>query len=89
MSFGRDVFAGCCLRKKLGQVSDKVLKEAKTLAKSEDAYFKKRLNNDLKGAYQYQHHACKEENSVEEFLYYGGRLVSEYRDGVLAHILGA
>ena len=45
--------------KSWGQVSDEVLKEAKTLAKIENAYFKKRLNNDLEGAYQYQHPVYK------------------------------
>ena len=34
--------------KSWGEVSDEVLKEAKSLAKLEDDYFKKRLNNDLK-----------------------------------------
>jgi len=72
----------------LAQVSDEVLKEAKILAKLEDDYFKKRLNNDLKGAYQFQHPAYKEKISLEEFLYFEGRLVSGYRDGIQAHISG-
>ena len=74
--------------KSWGEVSDEVLKEAKTLAKLEDGYFKKRLNNDLKGAYQYQHPAYKEKISLEEFLYFEGRLISNYRKGMQAHISG-
>ena len=74
--------------KSWGQVSDEVLKEAKILAKIENAYFKKRLNNDLKGAYQFQHPAFKEKISVEEFLYFEGRVVSDYREGIESHISG-
>jgi chromatin remodeling complex protein RSC6 len=68
------------------QVSDKFLNEAKTLAKLEDDFFKKRLNNDLKGAYNYQHPDYKEKISIEEFLYFEGRLESDYRNGVMPHI---
>jgi hypothetical protein len=74
--------------KSWGEVSDEVLKEAKTLAKLEDDYFKKRLDNDLKGAYEYQHPTYKEEISLEEFLYFEGRLLSNYRKGMKAHISG-
>jgi hypothetical protein len=74
--------------KSWGEVSDEVLKEAKTLAKLEDDYFKKRLDNDLKGAYQYQHPTYKKEISLEEFLYFEGRLLSNYRKGMKAHISG-
>ena len=70
------------------EVSDKFLNEAKTLAKLEDDFFKKRLNNDLKGAYNYQHPAYKEKISLEEFLYFEGRLVTNYRNGTAAHISG-
>jgi hypothetical protein len=74
--------------KSWGEVSDEVLKEAKTLAKLEDDYFNKRLNNDLKGAYQYQHPAYKEKILLEEFLYFEGRLLSDYRKVMQAHISG-
>ena len=70
------------------QVSDKFLNEAKTLAKLEDGFFKKRLISDLKGAYKYQHPVYKEKISVEEFLYFEGRLVSDYREKANAHISG-
>ena len=74
--------------KSWGEVSDEVLKEAKSLAKLEDDYFKKRLNNDLKGAYQYQHPVYKEKIILEEFQYFEGRLISDYRKGMQAHISG-
>jgi hypothetical protein len=70
------------------EVADVVLKEAQELKKLENEYFNKRLNNDLRGAYQYQHPKYKKEISVEEFLYFEGRLVSGYRNGVLGHISG-
>lgn len=74
--------------KSWAQVSDEFLNEAKTLAKLEEDFFKKRLNNDLKGAYDYQHPAYKKKISLEEFLYFEGRLVTDYRSGAQAHISG-
>ncbi len=74
--------------KSWGQASDEVLKEAKILAKIENVYFKKRLNNDLEGVYQYQHPVYKEKISLEEFQYFEGRVVSDYREGMEAHISG-
>lgn len=70
------------------EVGDAVLKEAKGLAKLEKDYFNKRLKNDLRGAYQYQHPDYKKEVSVEEFLYFEGRVVSGYRNEATAHISG-
>ena len=70
------------------EVADSVLKEAQELKKLEHEYFNKRLNNDLRGAYPYQHPKYKEEITVEEFLYFEGRLASGYRNGVLGHISG-
>jgi hypothetical protein len=74
--------------KSWGHVSDEMLKEAKTLAKLEEDYFKKRLNNDLNGVYQHQHPIYRKKISLEEFLYFEGRLVSNYREGPMAHISG-
>ena len=70
------------------QVSDAFLNEAKIIAKLEDDFFKKRLKNDLKGAYDYQHTAYKEKISLEEYLYFEGRLMANYRGGGQAHISG-
>ena len=69
-------------------VADVVLKEAHELKKLENEYFNKRLNNNLRGVYQFQHPKYKKEISVEEFLYFEGRLASGYRNGVLGHISG-
>ena len=69
-------------------VADVGLKEAHELKKLENEYFNKRLNNDLRGVYQSQHPKYKKEISVEEFLYFEGRLASGYRNGVLGHISG-
>lgn len=74
--------------KSWAQNSDRFLNEAKTLAKLEDRYFKTRLNNDLKGVYRYQHPAYRKQISLEEFLYFEGRLTSSYRTGNQAHISG-
>jgi hypothetical protein len=71
------------------QVSDKFLNEAKTLAKLEDDFFKKRFSNDLKGAYEYQHPSYKEKISFEEYTYFEGRVVADYRNGSMAHLSGA
>jgi hypothetical protein len=74
--------------KSWAQVSDNILNEAKTLAKLEDDFFKKRLKNDLKGAYDYQHPVYKEKISLEEYLYFEGRVSTNYRSGGMAHISG-
>jgi hypothetical protein len=74
--------------KSWGQVSDEILQEAKLLEKLEGDYFKKRLKDDLKGVYQYQHPAYKEKISLEEFLYFEGRLESSYREKAQVHISG-
>lgn len=70
------------------EMGDAVLKEAQELEKLEKQYFEKRLKNDLKGAYQFQHPKYKKEVSVEEFLYFEGRVVADYRNGVMGHISG-
>ncbi len=70
------------------EVPDAVLNEAKKLAHLEADYFKKRLNNDLKSAYQFQHPTYKKEISVEEFLFFEGRLLAGYRTGSMGHISG-
>ncbi|MBC8285606.1 MAG: hypothetical protein H8E32_17465 [Nitrospinae bacterium] len=70
------------------EVGDAVLKEAKELEKLEKEYFDKRVKSDLRGAYQYQHPDYKKDVSVEEFLYFEGRLISGYRNGVMGHISG-
>jgi len=70
------------------EIEDTVLKDAKALEKIEKDYFNKRLKNDLKGVYQHQHPNFKKAISVEEFLYFEGRVVSGYRNGAMGHISG-
>ncbi|MBM15300.1 MAG: hypothetical protein CMH75_04310 [Nitrospina sp.] len=65
-----------------------ILKDAKALEKIEKDYFNKRLKNDLKGVYQHQHPNFKKAISIEEFLYFEGRVVSGYRNGAMGHISG-
>ena len=66
----------------------KVLKDAKALEKIEKDYFNKRLKNDLKGVYRHQHPNFKKAISIEEFLYFEGRVLSGYRNGAMGHISG-
>ena len=70
------------------EMDDTVLKEAQELEKIERDYFNKRLQSDLKSTYQYQHPDFKKAISIEEFLYFEGRLVSGYRDSVMGHLSG-
>ena len=70
------------------EVEDSVLKEAQKLNKLEKEFFKKRLKDDLKGAYQFQHPEYKKKVSVEEFLFFEGRVLAGYRNGVEGHISG-
>lgn len=70
------------------EMEDTVLKDAKVLENIEKDYFNKRLKNDLKGVYQYQHPDFKKSVSVEEFMYFEGRVVSGYRNGSMGHISG-
>jgi len=70
------------------EMGDAVLKEAKELKKIERDYFNKRLKSDLKSTYQYQHPDFKKAISIEEFMYYEGRVHTGYRNGPMGHISG-
>ena len=65
---------------------DAALKEAQELNKLEKEYFNKRLKNDLKGVYEFQHPQYKKQVSIEEFLYFEGRILAGYREA--GHISG-
>ena len=69
-------------------IRDAVLKEAKELERIEKAYFNKRLQNDLKGIYKFQHPDFKKAISIEEFMYFEGNVVSGYRNELMGHISG-
>ena len=70
------------------EITDVVLKEAKELERIEKEYFNKRLQNDLKGTYQFQHPDFKKAISIEEFMYFEGSVVSGYRNKSMGHISG-
>ena len=70
------------------EIRDVVLKEAKELERIEKEYFNKRLQNDLKGTYQFQHPDFKKAISIEEFMYFEGSVVSGYRNKSMGHISG-
>ena len=70
------------------EIRDEVLKEAKELERIEKEYFNKRMQNDLKGAYQFQHPDFKKAISIEEFMYFEGDLVSGYRNASMGHMSG-
>lgn len=64
------------------------LQEVARLAALESAYFQKKINNDLPGVYGYQHPEFKKHVSVEEFQFFDGRVVYNYRDGAEHHLSG-
>ncbi len=64
------------------EVADAVLKEAQELKKLENEYFNKRLNNDLRGAYQYQHPKYKKEYATIPAIEMAEELIRHnYRSG--------
>ncbi|GJL78618.1 MAG: hypothetical protein NPINA01_16070 [Nitrospinaceae bacterium] len=64
------------------------LQEVAKLAALEKDYFQKKINNDLKGVYSYQHPEFKKHVSVEEFQFFDGRVVYNYRMATEHHISG-
>jgi len=64
------------------------LREVTRLAALEKAYFQKKVENDLKGVYSYQHPEFKKHISMEEFQFFDGRVVYNYRDGAEHHLSG-
>jgi hypothetical protein len=64
------------------------LQEVEKLAALESDYFQKKIRSDFPGVYGYQHPEFKKHVSVEEFQYFDGRVVYNYRDGAEHHISG-
>jgi hypothetical protein len=64
------------------------LQEVARLAALEKEYFQKKIDNDLPGVYGYQHPEFKKHISVEEFQFFNGRVVYNYRDGAENHLSG-
>ncbi len=64
------------------------LQEAKKLAGLEVDYFQKKIRNDWKALYGYQHPDFRERVSVEEFQFFDGRVLYNYRDAADHHVSG-
>lgn len=64
------------------------LQEAKKLAGLEVDYFQKKLRNDWKALYEYQHPQFRENVSIEEFQFFDGRVLYNYRDDSAHHVSG-
>lgn len=64
------------------------LQEAKKLAGVEVDYFLKKINSDWEGLYGYQHPDFRERVSLEEFQFFDGRVLYNYRDGMAHHVSG-
>ena len=64
------------------------LQEAKKLAGLEVDYFQKKIRDDWKGLYGYQHPDFRERVSIEEFQFFDGRVLYNYRDEGAHHVSG-
>jgi hypothetical protein len=64
------------------------LQVAKKLAGLEVDYFQKKIHNDWKGLYDYQHPDYKKHISIEEFQFFEGRVLYNYREENVHHVSG-
>jgi len=64
------------------------LQVAKKLAALEVGYFQKKIRNDWKALYGYQHPDFRERISIEEFQFFDGRVLYNYRDEGVHHVSG-
>lgn len=64
------------------------LQVAKKLAGLEVDYFQKKIRKDWKGLYDYQHPDFKERVSIEEFQFFDGRVLYNYREEEMQHVSG-
>jgi hypothetical protein len=64
------------------------LQEAKKLAELEVDYFQKKIQNDWKALYAYQHPDFRERVSLEEFQYFDGHVLYNYREESAHHVSG-
>jgi hypothetical protein len=64
------------------------LQEVARLAALEKDYFQKKIDSDLSAVYGYQHPDFKRHVSVEEFQFFDGRVVYNYREGAEHHLSG-
>ncbi len=66
----------------------KLLKEARTLAALQKDYFAKRQAGKWKSLYAYQHPQFQKKVSLEEYKFFEGRVVHDYRDTADQHVSG-
>ncbi len=64
------------------------LQEARKLAVLEVDYFEKKIQNDWQALYDYQHPVFREHISFEEYQFFDGRVLYNYRDGNAHHVSG-
>jgi len=64
------------------------LSEAGQLAALQKTYFQQRVQSDWKGMYALQHPEFQKKISFEEFQFFDGRVVYNYRDGASQHLSG-
>jgi len=64
------------------------LLEARKLAGLEVDYFQKKISNDWKALYGYQHPDFRKQISVEEYQFFDGRVLYNYRDQRAHHVSG-
>ena len=64
------------------------VQEVTKLAALERDYFRKKIRSDLDGVYAYQHPKFRKHISIQEFQFYNGRVVYNYREGIEHHVSG-
>jgi len=64
------------------------LQEAKKLAGLEVDYFQKKIQNDWEALYAYQHPDFRERVSLEEYQFFDGRVLYNYREEAMYHVSG-
>lgn len=65
------------------------VEEAKKLYALEETYFQKRMANEWQAIYDLQHPAYRQKISLEEFLFFDGRAMIDYREIAEQHVSGA
>ncbi|MFQ5672651.1 MAG: hypothetical protein ACE5G9_06110 [Nitrospinales bacterium] len=69
-------------------IPDDFLKEARKLRAIEMDYFQKRLTSDWPAIYDYHHPKFRENVSIEEFKFFQGRVVYNFRQAATLHVSG-
>ena len=64
------------------------LQEAKKLAGLEVDYFQQKIRNDWEALYAYQHPDYRERVSIDEFQFFDGRVLYNYREEAMHHVSG-